>query len=64
MAAVGSCATAVTRAVETVDTLRDNGPHPVEEWLRVAPSVVFNRAESLVRDAVICASWQMRGGPP
>jgi hypothetical protein len=53
MAAVGSGATASARAVETVDTLRDNGQHPVEEWLRVAPTVVFNRAESLVRGAVI-----------
>lgn len=64
MVAVGSGATAVTGAVETGDTLRDNGQHPVEEWLRVAPTVVFNRAELLVRGAVICASWQTRGGRP
>ena len=48
-----SDANAVTGVVETGDTLRDNGRHPVEEWLRVAPTVVFNRAESLVRGAVI-----------
>lgn len=64
MAAVGFSATAVTGAVELGDTLRDNGQHPVEEWLRVAPIVVFNRANLLVGGAVICASWQGRGGRP
>jgi hypothetical protein len=59
-----SGATAVAGAVETGDTLRDNGQHPVEEWLRVAPTVVFNRAELQVRGAVIGASWQTRGGRP
>jgi hypothetical protein len=48
MAAVGFSATAVTGAVELGDTLRDNGQRPVEEWLRVAPIVVFNRANLLV----------------
>jgi hypothetical protein len=64
MVAVGSGATAVAGAVETGGTLRDNGQHPVEEWLRVASTVVFNRTELLVRGAVICASWQTRGGRP
>jgi len=59
-----SDANAVTGVVETGDTLRDNGRHPVEECLRVASTVVFNRAELLVRGAVIYASWQTRGGRP
>ena len=55
MATVGFGAVTVTGAVEIGDSLRENGRHPVEEWLRVVPTVVFNRAELLVRDAVICA---------
>lgn len=64
MAAGSFGATAATGAVELGDTLRDNGQHPVEERLRVAPIVVFSRAQLLVRGAVICASWQTRGGRP
>lgn len=64
MVTSGSGANAVTGAVETEDTLRDNGQHPVEEWLRVAPIVVFNRGELLVRGAVIRASLRTRGGRP
>jgi hypothetical protein len=64
MVAFGPGATAVTGAVELGDTLRDNGQHPVEEWLRVVAIVDFNRAELLVRGAVIRSSWQTRGGRP
>jgi len=34
----------VVDLVETGRTLRENGLHPVEEWLRVAPYLICNRA--------------------
>ena len=64
MVTARSGANAVTGAVETGVTLRDNGQHPVKEWLRVAQNVIPNRAELLVRGAVIRASWQTLGGRP
>jgi ATP phosphoribosyltransferase len=34
----------VVDLVETGRTLRENGLHPVEEWLRIAPYLIANRA--------------------
>jgi ATP phosphoribosyltransferase len=39
----------VVDLVETGRTLRENGLHPVEEWLRVAPYLIANRAAFYVR---------------
>lgn len=39
----------VVDLVETGRTLRENGLHPVEEWLRVAPYLIANRAAFYVQ---------------
>lgn len=64
MVTARSGADAVAGPVETGVTLRDNGQHPVKRWLRVAPNVALNRAELLVKGALIRASWQTLGGRP
>ncbi len=57
-------ADAVLDLVETGRTLRENGLHPVEEWLRVAPYLIANRAAFFVRRAEIGALRRTLGGSP
>ena len=64
MVTARSGADTVTGVVETGVALRDNGRHPVGERLRVAPTVVLNRADLLVRGAVMRGAWQTLGGRP
>ncbi|MEP0774833.1 MAG: ATP phosphoribosyltransferase, partial [Acidobacteriota bacterium] len=55
-------ADAVVDLVETGRTLRENGLAPVEEWLRVAPYLVANRAAFHLHGAAIRALAQKLGG--
>ncbi|MFH1176596.1 MAG: ATP phosphoribosyltransferase regulatory subunit [Acidobacteriota bacterium] len=48
--------------VETGRTLRENGLHPVEEWLRVAPDLIANRAAFYVSGDEIRALRRTLGG--
>jgi len=55
-------ADAVLDLVETGRTLRENGLHPVEEWLRVAPYLVANRAAFHLHGEAIRALARTLGG--
>jgi ATP phosphoribosyltransferase len=55
-------ADAVVDLVETGRTLRENGLHPVEEWLRVAPYLIANRAAFHFRRDEIRALGRTLGG--
>jgi len=55
-------ADAVVDLVETGRTLRENGLHPVEEWLRVAPYLIANRAAFHFRRGEIRALGRTLGG--
>lgn len=55
-------ADAVVDLVETGRTLRENGLHLVEEWLRVAPCLVANRAAFHLHGEAIRALAQRLGG--
>lgn len=55
-------ADAVVDLVETGRTLRENGLAPVEEWLRVAPYLVANRAAFHLHGEAIRALAQRLGG--
>jgi ATP phosphoribosyltransferase len=51
----------VVDLVETGRTLRENGLHPVEEWLRVAPYLIANRAAFYVqRDEIRALRRQLQ----
>jgi ATP phosphoribosyltransferase len=52
----------VVDLVETGRTLRENGLHPVEEWLRVAPYLIANRAAFYVQRDEIRALRRTIGG--
>jgi ATP phosphoribosyltransferase len=52
----------VVDLVETGRTLRENGLHPVEEWLRVAPYLIANRAAFYVQRDEIRALRRTLGG--
>ncbi len=54
----------VVDLVETGRTLRENGLHPVEEWLRVAPYLIANRAAFYVQREEIRALRRAVGGQP
>ena len=51
-------------AVETRGTLSDNGLHPAQDRLGVAPQVVSSRVGLLEGGGGIRASWGMLGGRP
>lgn len=53
---------AVVDLVETGRTLRENGLVPVEEWLRVAPYLIANRAALHLEGEMIRALWRTLGG--
>jgi ATP phosphoribosyltransferase len=55
-------ADAVVDLVETGRTLRENGLHPVEEWLRIAPYLIANRAAFYIRRTEIRALRRALGG--
>jgi ATP phosphoribosyltransferase len=55
-------ADAVVDLVETGRTLRENGLHPVEEWLQVAPYLIANRAALFVKKDEIGALRRALGG--
>jgi ATP phosphoribosyltransferase len=55
-------ADAVVDLVETGQTLRDNGLHPVEEWLPVAPYLIVNRAAFYLQGERIGALRRTLGG--
>jgi ATP phosphoribosyltransferase len=55
-------ADAVVDLVETGRTLRENGLHPVEEWLSVAPYLIANRAAFHFRGEDIRALRRALGG--
>ena len=52
----------VVDLVETGRTLRENGLHPVEEWLPVAPYLIANRAAFFMRGGEIRALRRTLGG--
>ena len=52
----------VVDLVETGRTLRENGLHPVEEWLHVAPYLIANRAAFFMRRDEIRALRRTLGG--
>jgi len=52
----------VVDLVETGRTLRENGLHPVEEWLHVAPYLIANRAAYFMRRDEIRALRRTLGG--
>jgi len=52
----------VVDLVETGRTLRENGLHPVEVWLRVAPYLIANRAAFFMRRDEIRALERTLGG--
>jgi len=54
----------VVDLVETGCTLRENGLHPVEDWLKVAPYLIANRAAFFVRGDEIRALRRTLGGRP
>ncbi len=55
-------ADAVVDLVETGRTLRENGLHPVEEWLQVAPYLIANRAAFFLKGDEIRALRRTLGG--
>jgi len=55
-------ADAVVDLVETGRTLRENGLVPVEEWLRVAPYLIANRAAFFINAEEIRALRRTLGG--
>lgn len=55
-------ADAVVDLVETGRTLRENGLYPVEEWLRVAPYLIVNRAAFYLDGEAIRALARDVGG--
>ncbi len=55
-------ADAVVDVVETGRTLRENGLHPVEEWLAVAPYLIANRAAFFLKGEEIRALRRTLGG--
>ncbi|MEW6338463.1 MAG: ATP phosphoribosyltransferase [Acidobacteriota bacterium] len=55
-------ADAVVDLVETGRTLRENGLHPVEEWLQVAPYLIANRAALFTKRGEIGALRRALGG--
>jgi ATP phosphoribosyltransferase len=55
-------ADAVVDLVETGRTLRENGLHPVEEWLHVAPYLIANRAAFFLQGEEIRALVRTLGG--
>lgn len=57
-------ADAVVDLVETGRTLRENGLVPVEEWLRVAPYLIANRAAFFTNAKEIRALRRTLGGWP
>ena len=52
----------VVDLVETGRTLRENGLHPVEEWLSVSPYLIANRGAFLMRGDEIRALRRTLGG--
>jgi ATP phosphoribosyltransferase len=52
----------VVDLVETGRTLRENGLVPVEEWLRVAPYLIANRADFFINTEEIRALRRTFGG--
>ncbi len=62
LAARLSLTDAVVDLVETGQTLRENGLVPVEEWMRVAPYLIANRAALHLEGASIRALWRTLGG--
>jgi ATP phosphoribosyltransferase len=52
----------VVDLVETGRTLRENGLHPVEEWMSVAPYLIANRAAFFMRGGEIRALRRTLGG--
>jgi ATP phosphoribosyltransferase len=50
--------------VETGYTLRENGLHPVEDWLKVAPYLIANRAASFRRGDEFRTLRRTLGGRP
>jgi ATP phosphoribosyltransferase len=52
----------VVDLVETGRTLRENGLHPVEEWLRIAPYLIANRAAFYIQRDEIRALRRTLGG--
>ena len=57
-------ADAAVDLVETGQTLRENGLAPVEEWLRVAPYLIANRASLFLKGDEIRAARRTMGGTP
>lgn len=57
-------ADAVLDVVESGRTLRENGLHPVEEWLQIAPYLIANRAAYYIARAEIGALRRRLGGTP
>lgn len=57
-------ADAVVDLVETGRTLRENGLHPVEDWLKVAPYLIANRAAFFLRGDEIRTLRRTLGGRP
>ncbi|HUK14393.1 MAG TPA: ATP phosphoribosyltransferase [Thermoanaerobaculaceae bacterium] len=55
-------ADAVVDLVETGRTLRENGLHPVEEWLQVAPYLIANRAAFFLQGREMRALRRTLGG--
>jgi ATP phosphoribosyltransferase len=64
LAASLGLADAVVDLVETGRTLRENGLHPVEEWLRIAPYLIANRAAFTMERDEIRALRRTLGGQP
>jgi ATP phosphoribosyltransferase len=62
LAASLGLADAVVDLVETGRTLRENGLHPVEEWLRIAPYLIANRAAFTMERNEIRALRRTLGG--
>jgi ATP phosphoribosyltransferase len=62
LAAQPGLADAVADLVETGRTLRENGLHPVADWLEVAPNVIANRAASFLRGDEIDTRRRTLGG--
>jgi ATP phosphoribosyltransferase len=64
LAASLELADAVVDLVETGRTLRENGLHPVEEWQRIAPYLIANRAAFTMERDEIRALRRTLGGQP
>jgi len=64
LAAWTGVADAVADVVENGRSLRENGLHPVADWLEAAPHLNADRAASFLRGDEVRALRRTMGGPP